>query len=456
MILREISDRLLAITYDTVPEMAVTTAIEAIFDTVGVTLAGSVSGAAVNIREGFSEGSASGLSSVFGTENRVDILSAAMFNGTAAHAHDFDDCSNTMGGHPSAPLVPAIWALSERFGFSGQALIAAYIAGVEVETRLGRAVNFHHYEKGWHPTATLGVFGSAAASSHLLGLSPDETSMALGLAASMASGLKANFGTMTKAFHVGFCSRNGLSAALMAKAGVTSNAGALEHPQGFFNVFDEGMVNMGACLDDWANPLDLVQPGIAFKRHPCCASTHPAIDAILILRQKHGLKAENINSIRSWTHPRRLNHTNRPAPISGLDAKFSVQYVLARALMFGSLKLSDFTDDAVAEPSVRNIMNLVSAEPHPDSDMNSTKHFFAEVRVMTKDGQELTARVESPLGRSRDNPFPEGALELKFMNCAAPIIGDASAAILRDRLLDLQSVANIGELGPLLSQKLAS
>ena len=136
------------------------------------------------------------------------MLSAALINGVAAHALDFDDCNNTLGGHPSAPILPALWALAP--GVSGKAFIAAYAAGVECETKLARAVHFHHYEKGWHPTSTLGTFGSAAACGHLLRLDPDQIATALALAASMASGIKANFGTMTKPFHVGQAARNGL------------------------------------------------------------------------------------------------------------------------------------------------------------------------------------------------------------------------------------------------------
>jgi 2-methylcitrate dehydratase PrpD len=355
-----------------------------------------------------------------------------------------------MGGHPSAPIVPALWALAERRGLGGRALLSAYIAGVEVETRLGRAVNFHHYEKGWHPTATLGVFGAAAAASHLMGLDRVKTAAALALAASMASGLKANFGTMTKPFHVGFCARNGLSAAMLARAGVTSNPAALEHPQGFFKVYDEGQVNADAVLAHWADPLDLIEPGIAFKRHPCCASTHPAIDALLILRERHHLRPENVRAIRSWTHPRRLRHTNRPNPTTGLDAKFSVQYVLSRALIQGRLTLGDFDDTAVADKSVRAVMARVLAEPHPKADMESYEHFFAEVTVTTTDGQELHARVERPLGRDRAHPLPDGALEAKFMDCAVPVVGESSAQALREHLCTLETVASITAISPFL------
>ena len=227
---------------------------------------------------------------IFGTEQRVAALDAALINGTASHALDFDDCSDTLGGHPSAPILPALFALAETRTVDGRAFIAAYVAGWETETRIARGVNFHHYEKGWHPTATLGVFGSTAACCHLLGLTPEATATALGLAASFASGVKANFGTMTKPLHVGHCSRNGMLAALLAADGFTANAGALEHRQGFLHVFNgEGNFDADAILRDWGQPWDIVQPGVAIKQYPCCGSTHPAVDAMLSLVREHGL-----------------------------------------------------------------------------------------------------------------------------------------------------------------------
>ena len=286
---------------------------QGILDTVGVTLAGAHDETTAVVASALRKTAAAGPALIFGSSDHVDVLNAALINGVASHALDFDDCSNSLGGHPSAPILPALWAIAP--GSSGKAFIAAYAAGVECETRFARAVNFHHYEKGWHPTATLGTFGSAAACGHLLTLSVEQLATALALAASMASGIKANFGTMTKPFHVGQTTRNGLLAALLAKEGMTANAGALEHPQGFFAVYNgAGTFKPERLLEHWGDPFDLVDPGIAFKRHPCCGSTHPAVDAMLHLREAHRLTPERVAKVESWTHPRRLAHTNRPNP----------------------------------------------------------------------------------------------------------------------------------------------
>src|SRR5207302_7262842 len=225
-------------------------------DTIGVTLAGAQEETTAVVARALRHTAAPGAALIFGDSRHLDPLSATLINGVAAHALDFDDCSNTLGGHPSAPILPALWALGG--GVSSKAFIAAYAAGVECETKLARAVHFHHYEKGWHPTATLGTFGSAAACGHLLGLTAEQLANALALAASMASGIKANFGTMTKPFHIGQTTRNGLCAALLAKEGMTANPDALEHPQGFFAVYNgAGTFDASRVLAQWGSPFDL-------------------------------------------------------------------------------------------------------------------------------------------------------------------------------------------------------
>jgi 2-methylcitrate dehydratase PrpD len=177
MLLRTLADRILEVTFDRLPTEAVDVAKQGILDTVGVTLAGARDETTAVVASALRKTAAPGPALIFGTSDHVDVLNAALINGTASHALDFDDCSNSLGGHPSAPILPALWAIAP--GSNGKAFIAAYAAGVECETRLARAVNFHHYEKGWHPTATLGTFGSAAACGHLLALSPDQLATAL-------------------------------------------------------------------------------------------------------------------------------------------------------------------------------------------------------------------------------------------------------------------------------------
>jgi 2-methylcitrate dehydratase PrpD len=278
-----IAERIGAIRYEGLPAEAVRWAKAAILDTVGVTLAGAGEPCARIAAGVLGLGKSSGECLIFGSGQRATPLDAALINGTAAHALDFDDVSNSLGGHPSAPILPAIFALGEVLDcpekpVRGRDFVTAYVAGFETETRIARGVHFHHYEKGWHPTATLGVFGAAAASCHLLGLDRAKTAQALAIAASLASGIKANFGTMTKPLHVGHTARNGLFAAMLACDGFTANDAALEHKQGFLMVFNgAGNFDAEVILRDWGEPYDIVRPGLGVKQHPCCGSTHPAI-----------------------------------------------------------------------------------------------------------------------------------------------------------------------------------
>jgi 2-methylcitrate dehydratase PrpD len=421
----ELGTRIAAMRFDALPPEAVHWAKIGVLDLVGVTLAGHAEPSAQLLAR---VSAAPGSSLLFGSGRRVAPLDAALINGTASHALDFDDCSDTMGGHPSAQVLTALFALADTLEVSGRDLLAAYVAGFETETRIGRAVNFHHYEKGWHPTATLGVFGAAAACAHLLRLDPARIATALAIAASLSAGLKANFGTMVKPLHVGNAARSGLFAALLAQEGYTANDAAFEHRQGWLDVFN-GAENVHAerIFASWAAPLDILQPGIAIKQYPCCASTHPAIDAAIELATEYELIPDMVERIECWTHPRRLNHTNRPDPRSNLDAKFSVQYCVARALLNRRVVLGDFEGDAHDDAATRAIMARLQAAPHPQMDMASTEHFGAEVRMHISDGRVLSASTDRPLGRGPTKPLPLPRLEAKFLDCAGRALEPGAA-----------------------------
>ncbi|WP_118183704.1 MmgE/PrpD family protein [Paraburkholderia phosphatilytica] len=441
---RTLGERIVALRFADLPDEALHWARIGIADTVGVTLAGASEPCARIARS--VAGPSTGPALCFGSNERMKPVDAAFVNGTAAHALDFDDCSNTLGGHPSAPILPALFALADAHSVSGRAFVTAYVAGFEAQARIAHAVNFHHYDKGWHPTATLGVFGACAAASHLLGLDAERTATALSVAASFASGVKANFGTMTKPLHVGHASRNGLVAALLAREGFTAGDDAFGHRQGFFEVYNgAGHYDPAAALRNWADPLDIVAPGIAIKQYPCCGSTHPAIDAMLMLAAEHELTPRNVTRIVSRTHPRRLRHTDRPQPSGALDAKFSVQYCVARALAQGRVVLSDFEGDAWADAAIRALMERVSAEPDPLADQQPD-HFGAEIVVETTDGRRLSKRVASAAGRTSANPLPMSRIEAKFLDCAAHALpADACRAAL-DMLWQIETLDDVAAL----------
>src|SRR3984957_16461331 len=446
----ELARRIRAFTYDGLPDAALEWAKTGILDTVGVTLAGSAEPCAqIMLRVC----TATGPALVFGSAQRLSVMDAALVNGTASHALDFDDCSNTLGGHPSVPILPGLFALADAMPVSGRDFLAAYVAGFETETRIARAVNFHHYDKGWHPTATLGIFGATAAASRLLELTQDQTATALAIAASFSSGLKANFGTMTKPLHVGHCARNGVMAAMLAREGMTANHDAFEHRQGFFEVFNgAGNYDADAVLRDWADPLDIITPGIAIKSYPCCGSTHPAIDAMLWLVEHHDLTPDRVERVVSRTHQRRLRHTNRPHLRSALDAKFSVQYCLARALVDRRVVLSQFEGEAHDDPDVRTLMARIEALPQPDKIPDDGEHFGADVEVFTKDGAHFAHSVPRPLGRTSANPLPQPRLEAKFLDCTQRSVTPSAAGHALELLRRFDTVSRAADLTDILAE----
>ncbi len=423
----------------------------AIIDTIGVTLAGHDEPCTDILRRIPGLAAAPGPSLVFASRQRTSALDATMINGCASHALDYDDFSGVMGGHQSVPLVSLLFALGEDRAASGLQILLAYVVGVETEIRLARAVNFHHYDKGWHPTATLGTIGAAASAAHLLDLDQAQAATALAIAASLAGGIKANFGTMVKPLHVGQCARNGLFAALLAESGYDANHAAFEHHQGFLNVFNgPGNYDVSRLLQDWGTPLEIEQPSIALKQFPCCGSTHPAISAMLDLVRAEDIRPDDIAGIEVLAHARRLRHTNNPDPQTTLEAKFSHQYVIARAALDRAVKLKDFENNAHLDPAIQRLLQRIVARPHPDMAEDGPKQWGAEVIVTLNGGRHVSRRIDNLVGRGGDNAMSADELWEKFSDCAERALPPGQIGPLFDRLGALEDEADIRDLVQLL------
>lgn len=423
----------------------------AIIDTLGVTLAGAAEPAAALLRDISGVTPAGGPCTVFGTTLKTSALDATFANGVASHALDYDDFSEPMGGHQSVPLVSPLMAVAEERGLSGAQVIEAYIVGIETEIRLARAVNFVHYDKGWHPTATVGIFGTVAAVGRLIGMSEAAMTTAFAIAASFASGLKANFGTMVKPLHIGQSARNGLLAVMLAEQGYDANPAALEHAQGYLNVFNgPGQFDAERLLADWASPLEILSPSMGLKQFPCCGSTHPAIAAMLALREQEGIRAADVTKIEAMPHGRRLRHTNNPDPRTPLQAKFSVQYAVVRALLDGAVRLGHFEGDAPMEPAVRALLGKTVATPHPDMADTAAHQFSAEVLVTLTDGRVVSRRIDNLVGRGGDQPMNAAELWEKFSDCGIRVMASTDLLPLFERLQQFETVADVRELTKLL------
>ena len=412
-----------------------------IADTVGVALAGSQSDCFRILLATPGIGDAPGMSSLCGMVRRTSALDAALINGVASHALDFDDVSAVLGGHPSAPLVAPCFALAEERALSGADVVAAYIVGVETETRLARAVHMHHYDRGWHPTATLGVYGAAAASARLLRLDVPQTATALAMAASLAAGLRANFGTMTKPLHVGQCARHGLLAALLAARDFSANPLALEHDQGFLRVFNgPGTFDTACALDGWGEPLEIESDALTLKRFACCGSAQAAILAALKIVDTRSFCFDDIRRVEIRLPYRYSRHTDRPDPRTPLEAKFSVQYAVARAFANGGVRSQDFEGDAIMEPRVRGLLALTQVIAQPGIADSATHRWSAEVTAVLKNGRHLTTAADGAEAMSADEQ------RKKFLSCATRVLPEDRARALYKRLCDLSAVGDIRDV----------
>ena len=431
------------------PAPAVAAARGAILDCLGVMLAGSLEPSArilqaVSLAEGGSP-----LCTVVGAGRRTGAVWAALCNGTAAHALDFDDTNFTLLGHPSAPVLAAGLAAGELALADGQALVHAFLLGFEVETTLAAVINPEHYDHGWHATCTLGTLGAAAAAARLLGLDTPQIRTALAVAASQSSGLKENFGTMTKPFHAGHAARSGVLAALLAREGWTASEQALEGPQGFFNVLGAGSRRLEA-LDTLGAPWKILSSGVAVKPYPSCACTHSIIDGALELRRAHGLRPEDVAEVTvgvSALVPRILIHSD---PRTGLEAKFSAEFSAAAALCEGRVGIATFRDDKTRDPAIRALMPRVRMRVDPDIPGDLERHMWTRVTVHLEDGRSWSVGPREVPG-DPSKPLTPEALREKFEECARLALPADRVESVRQMLESLETCPDLRSLTAILS-----
>lgn len=415
------------LSWQTLPDNVREEAKLAIADTVGGAIAGHsepVAKVTLQIIEG-----ETGASKVWGSKLSTTARNAAFVNGTLAHAHDIDDTNPSMRGHPSCPVVPAIFALAPQAHADGKQMIAAYVAGVEIATKLGRAVNMQHYNRGWHTTLTLGTIGAAAASARVLKLDKERTVTALAVAASTASGLVANFGTMTKPVHSGFAAQNGVMAALLAQAGVSANAHAIEASTGFFDLFC-GLENArpAAAVESLGERFDLVDPGNIYKQYPTCSLTHTAIDMILDGIASGVIDPAQIESVDCGVGYRCENTLPYHNATTGLEGKFSMEYCLAAALAYGQVTFAEFAEDKVNSPAITELHAKIRLYTHPDlRTPESVPNDFTDLVITHTDGRRFHQRDQKAKGDPAKR-WTLGEFKQKFVTCAGPVIGNADAA----------------------------
>jgi len=432
-----LAERIAGGSYERVPEDAREVARQAIMDFLGVGLAGIDEPLTRILRDEAADAGGNPQAHILGPGGRTNAGQAALINGAAGHAHDYDDVHNAMTGHPTVPVAPAVLALGERLGASGADVVTAFCAGVDTECILGRYAGPRHYARGWHATATLGSFGAAAACARLYGLDAASTVAALGIAGTQAAGLKSQFGTMCKPLHAGHAAATGLEAATLARRGFTSCPDILENEQGFMATQSDG-ASESRFFEALAVPA--YTQDICFKYHAACYLTHSAIEATRELVERNAFDPKAVTDIEVRVDRGHLRVCNIPAPKTGLEAKFSLRLTTAMALTgTNTASIGIFDDALAADPDLVRYRDLVRVVPHESHDPNTI------VRITTRDGGVFEARcnVAVPM---RDLAAQWRKLESKFLTLAEPVVGAARAerAVLACRNLD--SAENLGQL----------
>ena len=425
----------------------------ALTDYVGVTLAGVGERGSVIGRHVISALGGASQATVWGGGFKTSMPLAAMANGMAAHAHDYDDTNQVMMAHPSIQLLPGLFAVAEFQKRSGFDLMVAYVAGFEVGAKLGRAINPDLVFQGWFPVGTLGAVMQTAACAKLFGLSRDQMVMALGISSNLASGLRCNNGTMAKPLMAGYVGQNGILAALLAREGMTANPRALEDQFGFFENFGRAdKARLTRSMESLGKPLDIIESGFSFKLYPCCAGTHMPIDCVLEIVKGHSVNPENIESIQVSMGSYAKFLLIHPRPKTAAEAKFSLEYCIARAILDEEMGIGQFTQLKVEDPLVTEIIEKIEPVYYETPIVKEGEQVSlpVEVKVVMKGGKIYSARVEHARGTSH-NPLSEDELETKLERCSRGILSPRKLAMLQDQLRSFESISDMSEFAKILS-----
>lgn len=378
--------------------------------------------------------------SVVGRAERFDVVHAALVNGVAANALDYDDMHVPTLIHPSGPIVAAALAIGEHVHASGEELLRATVVGIEVACRLGLALFPKHYDAGWHSTSTLGTLGAAAAATLLLGLDEMRTAHALGIAATQASGLRAMLPNPCKSFNVGQAASRGVLAALLARAGLDSATDVLEARYGLFHVFGRFGDDAEVALP-FGDPYLVTQ--MSLKPYPCGVVIHPLIDAALQLAAALDGDAARIERISARVHPRAIDLAARRHPQTAITGRFSLHHAAALALVRRSAGLDAFDRADVDDPALVRLRERMEIAADPSLGPSQ-----ARIAAVTAEGRRIEAAVDAPSG-SPECPLTDGQLRAKYMELAARCLDEGAAERLYAACMALDTLADCADLAVL-------
>jgi 2-methylcitrate dehydratase PrpD len=361
---------------------------------------------------------------VIGTARKLPTRFAAFVNGVAIHVEDFDDTQLAVAKdrvyglltHPTVPVLPAAFAITETVGRSGKDLMLAYQLGVEVETKIAEAISPRHYEDGFHSTGTCGVFGGTSACAKLRGFDADQTERAFAIAASQASGLRENFGTMMKPFHAGHAAEVGVLSTDLAALGWSGADGILEAPRGFFHAYG-GTYAPAAIMDKLGKPWTFASPGVSIKPFPSGSLTHPGMTEMLRLIRTEHIRAADVEQVEVGTNHNLPNALIHHRPKNALQAKFSMEFCMAILLLDGKAGLREFTDNVVNRRDVQEMIGRVRFYVDPEAEAAGFDKMTTIIKIHLKNGRTLSGRADFAKG-SPTNPMSFEEVAEKFYGCA--------------------------------------
>lgn len=452
--------------FDDFPDEAVRIAKNCIIDGIGVMLAGSTQRAGEIVRDLAAEAGTKAEATIFGRVPMTASVSyAALANGTSGHALDWDDTqlattADRIFGlltHPTIPPLVATLALGEHLGHSGRTMLEAFLTGFEVECKIAEAISPAHYMKGFHTSGTIGTFGASVAAAKLLDLQKDQIAHMLAIAASSSSGIRVNFGSMTKPLHVGRAAQNGIVAAQLAARGFTGGADALDPPWGFFASFSHGEgFDSHRIVGKLGNPHTIVWPGVSIKPYPCGVLGHPTMDAMRRLVIDNDVKPDDIVAIRVRAGTNILNPLRYDIANNELEAKFCPAFMVSAIALRRKAGIHEFNDDFVCSEPVQAMMKKVDRVLDKDIEAQGWEKIRSIVEVDLADGRTLVQKADERYRGGPDLPFTREDLFEKFSDCATLLLSPERIADVFFRLERLEEVGNVREVVELLKPDAAT
>lgn len=442
--------------YEGIPEEVRAISRRCFVDGIGLMVAGSTEASGRILQKYVRELGGEPEALVVGTDLTVPAHLAALVNGVAAHAMDYDDTQLSsypdrvygLLTHPTSPVLAASLAMAEAMGSTGQELLTAFAVGFEVECKVAEAIKPDHYVKGFHSTGTIGAIGAAAAAAKLLGLEERELRMCLGIACSESAGLRANFGTMTKPYHAGRAAENGAAAARLAGGGFTADPAVLDGRWGFFQIMGGGC-DPDYLLGKLGKPWSAADPGVSIKPYPCGSLGHPAMDAMRDLLIEKDIRPEQVKKVRFGTTSRVLEPLRYTDPQNELEAKFSLQFGLGILLLERKAGIHQYRDEVVRRPDVREAMKKV--ETYEDGGIEGMGYSLirGKVSIEMEDGTVHERMSELSRGTPQ-RPMNREELYEKFQECCGLVYGEKQTAQIERLLYKVDAVENIHTLIELL------